>query len=237
MGLGNLLRGKIDLAVTFWVWAVAGTIIVKIGWNWVLRIAVENDDNMVLSDGLIYASTIIALICSVFLTISVFNSSGQYGRSIWGWSATFLTALGIIIPAYITINLLFSVEKTWEDLERQILVAHAAISQDMGEKLQITKIGSLIFDHSVTFSMNLDVPSLNRTSFHRGSQTANIRAHCSEFSELLVYPVESVRFLFFANDGGHALITQLPSNCGVTTYSLGPSDIILPRAFYFQTRW
>lgn len=237
MGLGNLLRGRIHLAVTFWVWAVGGTIIIKIGWNWVLRIAVDNGDNIVLSAGLIYASTIFALIWSAFITISVLNSSGLFGRSIWGWSATFITALGIIIPAYITINLFFCVEKSWEDLERQVLLAHNTISKDMGEKLRITKIDSLIFDHSITFSMNIDATSLNRTSFHRGHETEVIRAYCPEFSELLVYPAESVRFLFFANDGGHALITQLPSNCGVKTYNLGPADINLPRAFYFQTRW
>lgn len=234
----GLLRGKINLPITFWVWAVGGTLIVRFLWSALFALALPNNVDATAQNGIVYGSMLVILIWSIFIAVAVFNSAGQFGaRSIWGWTASLIAIAGISVPLYMTISLFFGVEKTWDDIETDIAQANIELPMPLGEGLLLTGIRSNSYDRSVTFLIDIDTPSITRRTFDRKVATNKVLAHCDVFADLLYYPTETARFVFNALDESNALVLQFPSHCGIEIYKLGPSSDFLPRAFYFQARW
>lgn len=216
---------------------MGGTFAVKLLWNALFALALPNNIDATSETGLIYGSMLVALVWSIFIAIAVFNSAGYFGsRSVWGWAASVIAFAGVSVPLFITINLFFSTAKTWDDVEIDVINANAALPISMSEELTLTSIRSDFYDRSVTLLIDFDALTLTRQSFDRKTETNKILAHCDAFADLLYYPVETVRFVFTAQDGSNALVLKFPSDCGIKIYKLGPSSDFLPRAFYFQAR-
>lgn len=238
MELLNLLRGKTNLAITFWGWAICGTFIVKLLWDALFELVVPNHIDASAHTWLIYGTQLAVLSWSILIAIAVFNSAGQYGRrSVWGWAATLVAVAGIFVPLYISIILFTGLDKTWEDVERDVINANSKLPKAIGESLILTRVRSDFEDNSVTFILAFDAPTISRQTFDRKAETNKVLAHCDQFANLLYYPVETARFVFKALDESNALVLKFPTDCGIKIYKLGPNNNFLPRAFHFQARW